>query len=122
MSNSEWALTPKTWRCPMSCKYLARICETVIFMRAPSLTSSPAGGNSENRDAPLPCILCSRGASVKQRAAREARVAEATWYFDLLLWRASPIPPQAGVAVYVRGASGRLAAAHIYDDVEPPAA
>ena len=30
------------------------------------------------------------------------------------------IPPQAGVAVYERGTSGRLAAARIYDDVTPP--
>ena len=30
------------------------------------------------------------------------------------------IPPQAGVAVYERGRSGLLAAARIYDDVEPP--
>jgi hypothetical protein len=30
------------------------------------------------------------------------------------------IPAQAGVAVYVRGESGRLAAARIYDDVTPP--
>jgi hypothetical protein len=30
------------------------------------------------------------------------------------------LPPQAGVAVYTRGAGGRLAAARIYDDAEPP--
>lgn len=35
-------------------------------------------------------------------------------------WGVTPIAPQAGVAVYVRGTSGRLAAARIYDDVEPP--
>jgi len=28
--------------------------------------------------------------------------------------------PEAGIAVYVRGASGQLAAARIYDDVDPP--
>ena len=31
------------------------------------------------------------------------------------------IPPQVGVAIYERGNSGLLAAARIYDDVEPPA-
>ena len=36
-------------------------------------------------------------------------------------WGATEIPPQAGVAVYERGGSGLLAAARIYDDVEPPA-
>lgn len=35
-------------------------------------------------------------------------------------WGARALPPQAGVAVYVRGASGSLAAARIYDDVSPP--
>ena len=30
------------------------------------------------------------------------------------------MPPQPGVAVYVRGPSGKLAAARIYDDTEPP--
>jgi SnoaL-like domain len=36
-------------------------------------------------------------------------------------WGTSELPPQAGVAVYERGGSGLLAAARIYDDVEPPA-
>jgi hypothetical protein len=30
------------------------------------------------------------------------------------------IPLEAGVAVYVRGQSGKLAAVRIYDDVDPP--
>lgn len=30
------------------------------------------------------------------------------------------LPPQAGIAVYVRGDSGKLAAARIYDDADPP--
>jgi SnoaL-like domain len=37
-------------------------------------------------------------------------------------WGDAEIPPQAGVAVYERGGSGLLSAAHIYDDVEPPSA
>ncbi len=42
--------------------------------------------------------------------------------YNCVRWGRADIPPQAGIAVYVRGASGRLAAARIYDDVEPPAA
>lgn len=42
--------------------------------------------------------------------------------YNAVRWGTAELPPQAGVAVYVRGASGRLAAARIYDDVEPPAA
>lgn len=42
--------------------------------------------------------------------------------FTAVRWGATALPPQAGVAVYVRGGSGRLAAARIYDDVDPPGA
>lgn len=37
-------------------------------------------------------------------------------------WGRTMIEPQAGVAVYQRGASGKLAFARIYDDIDPPAA
>ena len=40
--------------------------------------------------------------------------------YNCVNWAGTPIPPQAGVAVYQRGSSGRLAAARIYDDVDPP--
>ena len=35
-------------------------------------------------------------------------------------WGRTELPPAAGVAVYVRGESGKLAAARVYDDVDPP--
>jgi hypothetical protein len=41
--------------------------------------------------------------------------------YNCVRWGATEIPPQAGVAVYERGGGGLLAAARIYDDVEPPA-
>jgi hypothetical protein len=41
--------------------------------------------------------------------------------YNCVRWGLTDIPPQAGVAVYERGSSGRLVAARIYDDVEPPA-
>ena len=40
--------------------------------------------------------------------------------YNVVRWGRTDLPPQAGVAVYVRGSSGRLAAARIYDDVSPP--
>ena len=40
--------------------------------------------------------------------------------YNVVQWGATELPPQAGVAVYVRGESGKLAAARIYDDVDPP--
>jgi SnoaL-like domain len=40
--------------------------------------------------------------------------------YNVVRWGRTELPPQAGVAVYIRGESGRLAAARIYDDVDPP--
>ena len=40
--------------------------------------------------------------------------------FNAVKWGSVEMPPQAGVAVYERGASGRLSEARIYDDVEGP--
>lgn len=40
--------------------------------------------------------------------------------YTCVRWGATCIPPQAGVAVYERGPDGLLAAARIYDDVDPP--
>ena len=40
--------------------------------------------------------------------------------YNCVRWGDTELPPQAGVAVYERAAGGLLAAARIYDDVEPP--
>ena len=40
--------------------------------------------------------------------------------YNVVRWGKTELPPQAGVAVYVRGQSGKLAAARIYDDCDPP--
>jgi hypothetical protein len=40
--------------------------------------------------------------------------------YNLVSWGRTPLPPQAGLAVYVRGADGLLEAARIYDDADPP--
>ena len=42
--------------------------------------------------------------------------------YNVVRWGRAELPPQAGVAVYERGARGGLAAARIYDDVDPPVA
>jgi hypothetical protein len=41
--------------------------------------------------------------------------------YNCVRWGVTDIPPQAGVAVYERGGGRLLAAARIYDDVQPPA-
>jgi len=40
--------------------------------------------------------------------------------YNVVRWGKTELPPEAGIAVYVRGESGKLAAARIYDDVNPP--
>jgi hypothetical protein len=39
--------------------------------------------------------------------------------YNVVRWGKTELPPQAGIAVYIRGQSGKLAAARIYDDVTP---
>ncbi len=40
--------------------------------------------------------------------------------YNVVRWGETDLQPQAGIAVYVRGESGKLAAARIYDDADPP--
>jgi len=42
--------------------------------------------------------------------------------YNLTRWGRHDMPPQAGLVVYERGPDGLLAAARVYDDVEPPIA
>ena len=41
--------------------------------------------------------------------------------YNCVRWGSHDVPPQAGLGVYERGQDGLLAAARVYDDVEPPA-
>ncbi|MFC8386690.1 nuclear transport factor 2 family protein [Nocardia sp. NPDC057272] len=40
--------------------------------------------------------------------------------YNVIRWGRTNLSPQAGIAVYVRGSGGRLAAARVYDDSDPP--
>jgi SnoaL-like domain len=40
--------------------------------------------------------------------------------YNVVRWGRTDLPPEAGLAVYVRGSTGKLASARIYDDTEPP--
>ena len=40
--------------------------------------------------------------------------------YNVVRWGETDLLPQAGLAVYVRGDSGKLSCARIYDDAEPP--
>ena len=47
-------------------------------------------------------------------------VEEVVLRYNVVRWGVTDLPPEAGVAVYVRGQSGLLSAARIYDDSNPP--
>jgi hypothetical protein len=40
--------------------------------------------------------------------------------YNVVRWGRTELPPEAGLAVYVRGAGGKLASARVYDDADPP--
>jgi hypothetical protein len=40
--------------------------------------------------------------------------------YNVVRWGRTELPPEAGVAVYARGDTGKLASARIYDDADPP--
>jgi hypothetical protein len=40
--------------------------------------------------------------------------------YNVVRWGGTPLPPQAGMAVFVRGDGGRIAAVRVYGDVDPP--
>jgi ketosteroid isomerase-like protein len=42
--------------------------------------------------------------------------------YNCVRWGSRDLPPQAGIGVFERGPGGLLAAARIYDDIEPPGA
>jgi hypothetical protein len=42
--------------------------------------------------------------------------------YNVVRWGETEMPPEAGIAIYVRGASGKIAIARIYDDSDPPLA
>jgi hypothetical protein len=90
-----------------------------------AVVREPAGGAFAHRGAAelrsLYELFFSNGGGVRLEhcAATDDGHAYALEY-NVVAWGRTELAPQAGVAVYVRGASGRLAAARIYDDVDPP--
>ena len=40
--------------------------------------------------------------------------------YNVVRWGRTELAPEAGLAVYVRGDTGKLASARIYDDADPP--
>jgi ketosteroid isomerase-like protein len=60
------------------------------------------------------------GIALQQCAVTDDGVRCAVEY-NCVRWGDHDLPPQAGIGIYERGPDGLLAAARIYDDIEPPA-
>ena len=96
--------------------------------RPSSRTATPASPRAAGTStaAPTACAPSTRvcsptaAASPWSTARSSTTAAPARWSTTSCAGAGRELPPQAGVAVYVRGQSGRLAAARIYDDAEPP--
>ena len=78
-------------------------------------------GVSELRTYFSACFSSGGGIGLQDCAMTDDGVRCAVEY-NCVRWGRHDLPPQAGICVYERGPDGLLAAARVYDDVEPPAA
>jgi ketosteroid isomerase-like protein len=76
-------------------------------------------GTAELRSFFTSCFSEGGGIALQHCAVTDDGVRCALEY-NCVRWGSHDLPPQAGIAVYERGAGGLLAAARVYDDIEPP--
>jgi SnoaL-like domain len=89
------------------------------YLREPIGPHSTHRGTRELRDLFTTWFSAGGGIGLQQCAVTDDGVRCALEY-NCVRWGAHTIPPQAGIGVYERGPDGLLAAARVYDDVEPP--
>ena len=76
-------------------------------------------GTDELRSFFTKCFSAGGGVGLQPCAVTDDGVRCAVEY-NCVRWGRHELPPQAGISVYERGQDGLLAAARVYDDVEPP--
>jgi hypothetical protein len=88
------------------------------YMREPAGPAHTHRGTDELRA--LYASFFSRGGIALEQCALIDDKRACALEYNVLRWGQMEVPPQAGLAVYVRGETGKLAAARIYDDAGPP--
>ena len=89
------------------------------YFREPIGPHSTHRGTAELRSFFARCFSAGGGIGLQHCAVTDDGVRCALEY-NCVRWGSHDLPPQAGIGVYERGPDGLLAAARVYDDVEPP--
>jgi len=89
------------------------------YMREPAGGTHVHRGSDELRD--LYALFFSNGGGIPLEHCTVTDDGRAcALEYNVVAWGRTALSPEAGLAVYVRGDSGKLAAARVYDDSDPP--
>ena len=89
------------------------------YLREPIGPTTPTGAAAELRSFFGACFSVGGGIGLQLCAVTDDGVRCALEY-NYVRWGDHDLAPQAGIAIYERGTNGLLAAARLYDDLEPP--
>ncbi|MGA2827633.1 MAG: nuclear transport factor 2 family protein [Streptosporangiaceae bacterium] len=89
------------------------------YVREPIGPHSAHRGTAELRSFFATCFRSGGGIALQPCAMTDDGVRCALEY-NCVRWGRHELPPQAGIGIFERGPDGQLAAARVYDDVEPP--
>jgi len=90
------------------------------YFRGPFGPHDAYHGTAELHSFYAKCFSAGGGIGLQQCAVTDDGVRCALEY-NCVRWGSHDLPPQAGLGVFERGPDGLLAAARVYDDIDPPA-